>query len=218
MSRSKDAWAYHPAVPLASGEALLPTQQSDTIYFLDTETTGLSRTVDRVVEIAIAAVDRRTWAVLWERSQMIDPQRAMPASASAINGIQTSMLRGKPTFVEVWPRTAAKVPAGATVVAHNASFDRAMIDAELARTRHPSPGWCWEDSRALARKVMPGHSHKLQDLRDLFRVGGGTAHRALGDVQTLVAVYRALLDRQAEDRAIAAANVAPLLAKASVAA
>jgi hypothetical protein len=36
-------------------------------------------------------------------------------------------------------------------------------------------------------------------------------------VQTLVAVYRALLERQAEDAAAAAANVAPLLATRKVA-
>lgn len=218
MSRSKDAWAPHPTLPLATREEMLAVRsQPDLLYFLDTETTGLSRSVDRVVEVAVAAVDRRTWTVLWEAAQLIDPTCSMPSAATRVNGITTAMVRGQPLFVDVWPRVAAKIPNGATVVAHAAAFDRGMIASELARTRYPAPEWAWEDSRALAKKVLPDRSHKLQDLRDLFRCPGGTAHRALGDVQTLVAVYRALLERQAEDAAAAAANVAPLLATRKVA-
>ncbi len=211
MSLSKNVWAHHPSVPLATAEQRLPTQAPDTIYFLDTETTGLSRTVDRVVEIAIAAVDRRTWTVLWQASQLIDPTCSMPSHATKVNGITTAMVRGKPHFVDVWPRVAARVPNGALVIAHNAPFDRGMIAAECDRTRYPAPSWAWEDSRALAKQVLPDRSHKLQDLRDLFRVDGGKAHRAMGDVLTLVSIYRALLERQLDDAAHAEANVAPLL-------
>lgn len=219
MSRSKNAWAPHPTLPLATREEVLAhAAQPDVIYFLDTETTGLSRTTDRVVEIAIAAVDRRTWSVLWERAQLIDPQRAMPYAATKVNGITSAMVRGKPAFPDIWPRIVARVPNGSRVIAHAAPFDRSMIAAECDRTRYPAPDWVWEDSRALAKKVLPDRSHKLQDLRDLFRCAGGTAHRALGDVQTLVAVYRALLERQAEEAERAAREVATLLAAKAVAA
>lgn len=214
MSRSKEAWCEWPTLPRATAEGVLPVQAPDLIYFLDTETTGLSRTHDRVVEIAFACVDRRTWETVWERAQLLDPGQAMPPRATEVNGITSAMVRGRPVFVDVWPKITAKVPAGSVVVAHNASYDRAMLEAECARTRYPAPEWRWEDSRALAKKVVPDRSHKLQDLRDLLRCPGGRAHRALGDVQTLIAIYRALTERHAEEQARAVREAAPLLAKA----
>jgi DNA polymerase-3 subunit epsilon len=217
MSRSKDAWAHHPTVSLATSEELLPMQAPDLLYFLDTETTGLSRTSDRVVEIAFVCIDRRTRKLVWEASTLLNPHFAMPAGATAVNGIKTSDVQFAPDFVDVWPRIVAKVPPGSKVVAHNAPFDRSMIAAECGRTRFPPPEWDWEDSRTIARKVAPGYSHKLQDLRDLFRTPGGTAHRAKGDAQTLSHLYFAMVDRHADEQARAIRDAAPLLARKAAA-
>ena len=69
------------------------------IAFIDLETTGVSLSTDRIVEIAIIKVlpdgSRQT------KRKLINPQMPIPASSSDIHGITDEMVANAPTFKQV---------------------------------------------------------------------------------------------------------------------
>jgi DNA polymerase-3 subunit epsilon len=101
----------------------------------DTETTGVLARADRIV--AAALVDREadlTRTTTW----LLDPGVEIPAPASAVHGITTEHVRthGRPpaeALAEIAGRIADGLRRGVPVVAFNARFDLALLDAELAR-------------------------------------------------------------------------------------
>lgn len=100
---------------------------------IDVETTGLAHDGDdRVVEIAAVLFNdgAPTSAVAASR---INPQRSIPAEATAIHGIGDAEVADAPTFDAFWPRIVELCSAAAYVVAFNETFDRAFARAETKR-------------------------------------------------------------------------------------
>ena len=111
---------------------------TDDFVVLDTETTGVEME-DRPVEIALVRV------ATGERfSSLINPQRAIPPTASAIHGLTDEDVEGAPTLAMIEPEIAAFI-GDACLVAHNAAFDRSMLPF-LA-------GYRWLCSMRLARHL-----------------------------------------------------------------
>lgn len=161
--------------------------------FLDTETTGLSPDHgDRVVEIGcVEFVNRRlTGRTL---HHYLNPERANSADALKVHGISDEFLADKPLFASVADELLAFI-GGAEVVAHNAAFDVAFIDAELARAgreRLSSVVAKVTDTLALAREMYPGKSNSLDALCRRLEVDNTnrTLHGALLDANLLAEVY-----------------------------
>jgi DNA polymerase-3 subunit epsilon len=119
---------------------------------IDTETTGLDPLDGhRVVEIgAVELVDRAVTGNTFHR--YLCPQRAMPAAAVAVYGLTGAFLADKRLFAAVADEFLVFV-GDAPLVAHNAGFDIAFLNAELkgaakpgncAKIRHlsePPQGW-----------------------------------------------------------------------------
>ncbi len=83
------------------------------------------------------------------------------------------------------------------MVIHNAAFDLAFLDSELARLRLPPMGkrdFTVEDSLALARKQYPGKRNSLDALCDRMGVDNRqrNLHGALLDARLLADVYLAM--------------------------
>ena len=99
---------------------------------LDTETTGLEPELDhRVIEIGcVELVNRRPSGRSFHR--YLNPERDIDDGALAVHGISRSELDGQPRFAEVVEELLAFI-TGAELVIHNAAFDVAFLDAELAR-------------------------------------------------------------------------------------
>ena len=110
----------------------LLTEGSDRLVVLDTETTGLG-TNDRVVEMAIVTLsaDGEVWET-WD--SLIQPCRDV--SCTHIHGITASMVADAPTFEDLAGDVAIRLH-GATVVAHNLTFDQRMLNNEFARVGEP---------------------------------------------------------------------------------
>jgi DNA polymerase-3 subunit epsilon len=161
--------------------------------FLDTETTGLSAEAgDRIIEVGcIELLDRRpTGRTL---HHYVNPQRSSHPDALRVHGISDEFLADKPPFARIAAELLEFV-AGAEVVIHNAAFDLAFLDAELARLAQPPFARHAEhitDSLLLARELFPGKSNSLDALCKRLEVDNShrERHGALLDAGLLAEVY-----------------------------
>jgi DNA polymerase III subunit epsilon len=103
---------------------------------IDTETTGLDPlNGDRIVEIGAVELVNRSLTGHTYRCYLY-PQRDMPGDAVAVHGLTAEFLRDKPLFAAVADDLLAFV-GDAPLVAHNAGFDIAFLNAELKRAGKP---------------------------------------------------------------------------------
>ena len=161
----------------------------------DTETTGLDARVDRVIEIgAVELVNRfptgQTFHVY------INPDgREINAEAVAVHGITMAQLADKPLFRDVAADFLSFIEGG-VLIAHNASFDMAFINAELGRLGRPSiEDGRVVDSLAIARRKHPMGPNSLDALCKRYAIDNRhrTRHGALLDSGLLAEVYIELM-------------------------
>jgi DNA polymerase-3 subunit epsilon len=161
----------------------------------DTETTGLNPLGgDRVVEIGCVEVMNhvptgRTFHVY------LNPERDMPEAAFAVHGLSTEFLADKPLFAAVAADFLAFTD-GARLVAHNAAFDVAFLNAELGRLGHgPLDPERIVDTLALARRKHPFAPASLDALCQRYGIDNSrrVKHGALLDAEILADVYVELL-------------------------
>lgn len=162
---------------------------------LDTETTGLEPGEGhRIVEIGcVELVNHVPTRSHFQR--YLDPERAMDARASEVSGLTDAFLKGKARFADIVDDLLAFL-GDSPLVIHNASFDLAFLNAELARTRRaPLPPGRAIDTMLLARRKFPGAPASLDALCRRFGVdlSGRDKHGALIDARLLADVYLELI-------------------------
>lgn len=168
---------------------------------LDTETTGLEPELGhRIIEIGcIELVSRRPTGRNFHR--YLNPERDIDEGALAVHGISRADLEREPRFADVAGELLAFIE-GAELVIHNAAFDVAFLDAELARLaegpRAIASVCSVLDTLALARRMHPGQRNSLDALCKRYGVDNSRRelHGALLDAQILVDVYLAMTGGQ----------------------
>ena len=161
----------------------------------DTETTGLDARDDRIIEIGgVELVNRFPTGRAFH--EYINPEgRKVHAEALAVHGISDAELVGKPTFGQISAEFLEFID-GARLVAHNASFDIAFVNAEFARLGIPSvePGLV-VDTLMLARRKHPMGPNSLDALCRRYGIDNShrTKHGALLDSELLAEVYIELI-------------------------
>ena len=151
---------------------------------LDTETTGLDPSVDRLVEVAATPVTPGSpdGPVGVAKSTLINPERDIPATASAVHHLTARHVAHAPTWAEVAPLIVAEMEAADVLVAHNAPFDRAFL---------PPVDRPWLDTLRLARHLWPeAPKHSNQVLRYWLPldVDVDLPHRAADDTYVTAAL------------------------------
>jgi DNA polymerase-3 subunit epsilon len=180
---------------------------------LDTETTGLEPELNhRVIEIGcVELVNRRPTGRSFHR--YLNPEREIDDGALAVHGISRTDLDGQPRFAEIVEELLAFV-TGAELVIHNAAFDVAFLDAELARLPGQRPRMAAVcqvlDTLALARELHPGQRNSLDALCKRYGVDNSARelHGALLDARILADVYLAMTGGQGA-LALAEADMLP---------
>src|SRR5438034_4498619 len=168
---------------------------------LDTETTGLDPFQGhRLVEIGcIELVNRIPSGQSFHR--YLNPERDVPSEAAAIHGLSSEFLKDKPFFAEIADDLVAFI-GDAPLVAHNALFDLAFLNAELERVgKTLVPRERLVDTLLLARRKYPGAPNRLDDLCARYGIDNSrrTKHGALLDAEILAEVYLELIGaRQAQ--------------------
>lgn len=167
----------------------------------DTETTGLNWDQDdRIIELgAIEMINHIPTGKTFRR--LINPGRKVSEATVRITGITDADLEGKPGFEDSEIVDAFLEFIGdATLVAHNAKFDRGFLNMELKRCGLASiPEERWIDTVEIARKKYPGAPASLDALCKRFDISleSRTLHGALLDSQLLATVYLELLGGRA---------------------
>jgi DNA polymerase III subunit epsilon len=165
---------------------------------LDTETTGLEASQGhRIIEIGCVEITNRHIERTWHK--YLQPDREIDAAAVEIHGITAELLADKPRFAEVAAELLDFI-RGAELIIHNASFDIAFIDGELARIgRGGVRDICSIlDTLELARKLHPGQKNNLDALCKRYSVDNSDreVHSALLDARILAEVYLAMTGGQ----------------------
>jgi len=163
------------------------------VIVLDFETTGLSPGYgDRAIEIGAVLIEGD---VIVDRFQsLMNPGFRISTFIEAYTGISNEMVEAAPPCEEVMKRFAEFI-GWHPLVAHNASFDKRVLDAELGyigRARKNSMA-C---SMLAARRVFPhAPNHQLCTLvRYCGIYNDGTFHRALADAEMTGRLWIAMMD------------------------
>ncbi len=169
---------------------------------LDTETTGLEvEQQHRVIEIGcVELVNRRLTGRTFH--QYLNPERDIDEGAQQVHGLTRETLSKQPTFAQVHPEFVEFVH-DAELIIHNAPFDVAFLNAELARIESAQRlgDLCRVlDTLALARQMHPGQRNSLDALCKRYSVDNSHRdyHGALLDARILAEVYLAMTGGQAK--------------------
>jgi len=162
---------------------------------LDTETTGMDPAKgDRLVEIGCVELMNHvpTGRVL---HMYLNPERDVPADATAIHGLTAEFLAKHPTFAEVVDQFVNFIGDDMLVI-HNAEFDIKFLNAELRTLGFPLIQMRRvTDTVMMARRKFPGSPANLDALCRRFNIdlSARTLHGALLDSELLAEVYLELL-------------------------
>lgn len=154
---------------------------------LDTETTGLDYTKERMVEFA--AVRLENGKIKDKFQTLINPQQHIRKSSIAIHGITSEMVADAPTEEEIMPKILEFI-GDYPIVAHNAIFDYTFINEAAIRTTGEEIKNTRVDSQQMFKEIYPDlDSHGLEALTKKFNVDLTNHHRAMADTMGLALCY-----------------------------
>jgi len=178
--------------------------QSADWLILDTETTG---TTAPIFVVDIAAQRMRGWESVGEPfRRLLNHDKNIPPEASRVHGYTREILErdGEPPQ-QVYSEFGDYV-GGLPVTSYNLEFDWDRVLVPEWRRLGISPigsrGLC---ALRLAQRLLdpvPAGNCKLQTLRQYYRMEERGAHTALGDVMTVMDLFRHVLRPIAEERGL----------------
>jgi DNA polymerase III subunit epsilon len=181
---------------------------------LDTETTGLDPAAGhRIVEVgAVELINHvpsgRTFHAY------VNPERDVPAEASAVHGLSTDFLRDHPCFSAIVEELEAFILDDRLII-HNAPFDLGFLNAELTRLGRaalaPQRAIC---TLELARRKHAMASNSLDALCKRYGIDTSrrSKHGALLDAELLAGVYLELIGGRQASLTLAGAETTARMA------
>jgi exodeoxyribonuclease X len=160
------------------------------LIFLDTETTGNDVTKDRLCQVCFLTS-------AGTRTSYFKPPLPMSVKSMSVTHITNKMLEDKESFSDsVMKKDLENLLKDGVLVAHNAKFDCAMLEAEGLSV--PRKICTLRVARYLDRNsIIP--EYNLQFLRYYLDLEvEGNAHDAEGDVRVLHAVFDRLFSKLKE--------------------
>jgi DNA polymerase-3 subunit alpha (Gram-positive type) len=146
---------------------------------VDIETTGLSKYVNKITELA--AVKVVNGEITKEYQTLVNPQEHIPSFITKLTGISDDMVQDAPTIEEALPKFL-RFMGDRQMVAHNATFDHGFIheNAKQQRLHFLNEKLC---TRKLANRLVPTlPNKKLGTCCQHFSIVNTQAHRAMSDV------------------------------------
>ncbi|MCS6900207.1 MAG: 3'-5' exonuclease [Myxococcales bacterium] len=145
------------------GSSRLPGAPGEPFVAIDFETADHGRDSACAVALVRVEEDRIVRRVAW----LIRPPRRRMLH-TGVHGITWEMVAGQPTFGELWPRLAPLLEGVAYLVAHNAGFDRKVLQACCATYGIPIPSLEMECTMQMARRLWGVPQANLPSLCQRF--------------------------------------------------
>jgi len=167
-----------------SPELLITDQECISIVFLDTETTGVNRANDKIIELALKmATFEKSSGIIVSIDQVYesfnDPGEEISQEITMLTGISNDMVQEQSID---WGMVDTIIKDADIVVAHNASFDRAFVEKHSS----VSPNKIWACSINDIDWLGRGFSSAKQELLCYWHGFYFEAHRAMNDVDALI--------------------------------
>ncbi|MCK6264578.1 3'-5' exonuclease [Vibrio sp. ZSDE26] len=171
---------------------MIPTS-AKSIIILDFETTGLSPNMgDRAIEIG--AVKLQDGQVVDSFQQLMNPGFRVSSFIENYTSITNNMLAQAPNNAQVMNEFCDFIQ-GSHLVAHNASFDKRFLDAELELIDRTYKGEFVCSLLVARRLIQDAPSHKLGELVKHRQIEhDGVFHRALADSEMTAKLWLSMIN------------------------
>lgn len=162
---------------------------------LDIETTGGKYNEEGITEIAVYKFDGLK--VVDQFISLVNPEQPIQPFVVNLTGINNEMLRNAPKFYEVAKRIV-EITEDCILVAHNAKFDYRILRTEFRRLgfEYERKSLCTVE---LSKKLIPDMpSYSLGKLVRALGIPLSDRHRASGDAQATIKLFKMLLAKDVE--------------------
>jgi len=163
------------------------------IIFFDLETTGVSVTNDRIVQIATVKIDEH--GNKETKEYLINPTVHIPKEASDIHGITDDMVKDKPTF-DAYAKNLYNYFEGCDIGGYNSnSFDIPLLMAEFKRV-----GIVFDiNTKSLVDVMLIERKANSLKLTEVYKRYTGkdfdNAHDATADVEATIVVLQNQIEK-----------------------
>lgn len=170
-----------------------PDDLKTTTYIVfDIETTGLSVTQCKIIEIA--AVKMVEGKEIDRFATFVNPHQRIPYPIQQLTNINDEMVQDAPEAEQVL-QDFKQFAGDAILVAHNARFDVDFVNAKLKELGLPMLENPVLDTLEMARMLHPSmKNHRLNTLASKYKVSLENHHRAIDDTIALSHILVGLID------------------------
>ncbi len=167
-------------IPIAYNESNVPLEDATYVVF-DVETTGLSATYDKIIELAGVKIHKGEIVDRFE--SFANPHQKLSNTIIELTNITDDMLIDAPEIDDVMQKFYNWM-GDSILVAHNASFDIGFINAQLQRMNIEKVKNPIIDTLELARFLYPElKNHRLNTLCKHLNIELTQHHRAIYDAE-----------------------------------
>lgn len=156
---------------------------------VDVETPN--RLNNRMSSIGICIIE--DGKIVDEFYSLVNPDTYFDSFNIGLTGINEELVKDAPNFLNLWPSIEQLLASG-LLIAHNASFDmnvlkKCLIDYQI----NWKPYFHYACTVQMGRSLLPGISHKLNDLCDYYDLDLDH-HNALSDSRACANILLKYLD------------------------
>lgn len=166
--------------------SFLRVNRASMYTFFDIETPNLRN--DRICSIGLVVTDNYG-SVEHSDYVLINPEARFDNRNMEIHGIAPVDVQTAPVFSEVWENRLAEYFNGAFVVAHNASFDLAVLFKTISAYQIAKPQIDYACTMRMASQLHISSSSGLPELCSSLGVTMETHHNALSDARACSEVF-----------------------------
>jgi len=184
---------------------LLKDINLDDFVVLDLETTGLSPTNDKIIEIGAIRFENGVEVETFEK--LVNPQMPIPDFITKLTGIKDSDVETADTIDNIFPGLMSFLEES-IIIGHQVNFDASFVEYQLRLENSDFTNWDNESARFrylknkrldtlfFSRIFLPFLSRmKLGTVAEHFNIDLKNAHRAIDDARATGHIFLQLIEK-----------------------
>ncbi|MDR1627258.1 MAG: PolC-type DNA polymerase III [Oscillospiraceae bacterium] len=197
-----ESYFVNDTVPIVCGEKNQDFEKEFICF--DLETTGLSAKNNKITEIG--AVKILNGKIIDTFCTFVNPETKIPEKITEITGITDEMVKNAPLEGQALKEFIKFCGENPVLVAHNAVFDIAFINASIERQNINFP-FTYIDTVPMSRSLLGNlKNHKLGTIAKHLKLPEFNHHRASDDATALAHIFLNLISIMKEHKKITETN------------